>query len=188
MVKTRTKATPEPVVEEPVGEEGTELTGRINHMHQAFADFILESRGVEVSPEQVFAVTSSRGAFRKSDSYLVGVKQARLEARENAANERLSREAERKIDAARKAEEKEQAAAEKAALAEEKAAERERLAEEKRISREQAAAERAATKAAAAAAAPAPVKGKGKGKAEAAPVTPITQKATRAKAKGKSPF
>lgn len=185
MAKTRTKPAPEPAVVEETEENVSENSGRINHMHQAFADYILESKGVEVSPEQVFAVTSSRGAFRKSDSYLVGVKQARLEAREAMANERLSRESERKIEAARKAEEKEQAAAQKAALAEEKTTERERLAEEKAAAREQAAADKAAVKAAAAAAAPTPAKGKGK---TPAPVTPITQKATRAKAKGKSPF
>lgn len=163
---------PEPVEDE--NEEGqTESAAiRVGPMHEAFADFIRENRGVEINAEQVFAVTSSRVAFRKSDGYQVGVKSAKVAAREAAATEKLSRDAEREIEKARKAEERERLNADKEEQVNLKKAEREQAAAEKAAAKSQVLAEKADAA------------------ASAASVTSDlpAKKATRAKAKGKSPF
>lgn len=115
-------------------EAGSET--RVGPMHEAFAAFIKAETGVDISAEQVFAVTSKRVAFRKSEAYLNDVKAAKAEAKAALEATKAERAAAR-----------EAAAAEKAAAKEAKATERETAKAE----REKAAAEKAEAKAAAAA-------------------------------------
>lgn len=121
MTETATEATVDTTAPATEEKEGSET--RVGPMHEAFAAYIKENKGIEISPEQVFAVTSTRVAFRKSDAYLVGVKEAKEKARAEAeaakAEAAAAKKAEREQAAAKKAEEK---AAKEAAAAEAKAA------------------------------------------------------------------
>lgn len=139
----------------------TEAT-RIGPMHEAFAAYVNENTAETVTAEQVFAVISNRVRFRKSDSYLVGVKQAKAEEKAATIAAKEEAAAERKANAAKVAAEK---AAEKAKVAEEKAAAAKVKADEKAV-KDAAAAEAKAAKDAAATESDtteAPKKGKRKG-------------------------
>jgi len=113
-------------------EEVATETNRVGALHQAHADWLLANKGVVVTPEQVFAIYSTRKAFRDSDAYrkdLVGAKQAeaeRLAAEKAAAKE--AKEQERAKAAAAKKAEREAAAAERAKATEAKKAEKEAAA------------------------------------------------------------
>lgn len=94
----------------------TEDATRVGPMHEAFAAFIKAERGVDITAEQVFAVTATRTKFRKSDAYRKGVKAAQDTARAEAAKAKAAAAAEReKAREAKAAEKAEKAAAKKAA-------------------------------------------------------------------------
>lgn len=97
--------------------EAAESTTRVGALHQAHADYIAREKGITVTPEQVFAVYSTRVAFRKSDDYRVGVREAK--AAEKAAQQEAKdkAKADREAERAAKAEEKAKAKAEKEAAA-----------------------------------------------------------------------
>lgn len=97
--------------------EATENT-RVGVLHQAHADYIKEHKGIDVTPEQVFAVYSTRVAFRKSDEYQTGVRAAKAAEKEAAAKAREEQKAAREAEREQKRAEKEAA---KQAKAEEKA-------------------------------------------------------------------
>ncbi len=117
---TATTETEAPAAAKPE-DKGNDTETRVGPMHEAFAAYIKENKGVDITPEQVFAVTSTRVAFRKSESYTVGVKAAKERQRQEAEAAKEAAKAEREAERARKAEEK---AAEKKAADDKKAAEK----------------------------------------------------------------
>lgn len=109
--------------------EGTTENTRVGALHQAHADYIKETKGIDVSAEQVFAVYSTRKAFRSTPTYLNDVKAAKAEAREAAEAAKAERAQKREeakatreaaaAERAQKAQERAEAAAAKKAAAEE---------------------------------------------------------------------
>lgn len=101
MVARPKKAT-KPAEPEPE-EEANERTPRsAGEMHELFADFVTEETGVEVTAEQVFAITSKRVAFRQSEAYTT-YRDSREEEREGKEAEKAKRAQEREAAAAAKA-------------------------------------------------------------------------------------
>jgi len=98
---------------------------RVGALHQAHADYIKETKGLDISADQVFAVYSTRKAFRSTETYQTDVKAAKVQAREAAEAAKAERAQKREeAKAAREAaaaERAEAAAAKKAAAAEAKA-------------------------------------------------------------------
>lgn len=136
---------------------------RVGPMHEAFAAYIKEHKGIDITPEQVFAVTSTRVAFRKTDAYRVGVVQAKENAREAALEAKATAAAEKakEREAAKAAKEAEKAEKAKAAAAAKEKADAEKAA---KASKDSGA---ALAEANAAKATPAKKTGKGKAKTEA---------------------
>lgn len=95
-------------------ETAEEKSTRVGALHAAHAAFIKEQTGVDVTPEQVFAVYSTRVRFRKSEGYQTEVRAAK--AAEKEAREKAKAEAAEAREKARaeKAAAKEAAAAKKA--------------------------------------------------------------------------
>lgn len=85
------KAEPTPEPAETTEDAGGRGPGE---MHELFAEFVEAETGVAVTAEQVFAITSKRVAFRKSDAYVEY--RDRLDAeREEAAAAKDKRKTER---------------------------------------------------------------------------------------------
>lgn len=106
MAKDSKKATaPAETVPADDGDENS----RVGRMHELFAEHIKEATGIDITPDQVFAVTSQRVAFRKGEAYQE-FKSEREEAKAEAA--RLKKE--RADELAAKRAEKEKAKEEKA--------------------------------------------------------------------------
>lgn len=106
MAKDSKKATaPAETVPADDGDENS----RVGRMHELFAEHIKEATGIDITPDQVFAVTSQRVAFRKGEAYQE-FKSEREEAKAEAA--RLKQE--RADELAAKRAEKEKAKEEKA--------------------------------------------------------------------------
>lgn len=96
--------------------EATETT-RVGVLHQAHADYIKANKGIDVTPEQVFAIYSTRVAFRKSDAYQSGVREAKVAEKAAQQEARDAAKAQRETDRAAKAQQKAAAKAEKDAAA-----------------------------------------------------------------------
>lgn len=131
------QTTPEAEAPESTVKQAGEKVGA---MHRAFADYVNEHTDQTVTPEQVFAVISTRVAFRKTDEYRTGVRAARDQEREA---QRVAAEEAKAL----KAKEREEAAAKRAAEKEEEAkakaeakAKRDAEAAEKAKAKEEAAA------------------------------------------------
>jgi hypothetical protein len=117
--------------------EGTDTDGntRVGPLHQAHADWLLREKGVTVSAEQVFAIYSTRKAFRASDDYrkdLIGAKQAAQEEAQRVKEAAKAEKEKAKAEAqAAKEAEKEAKAKEREEAAKVKAAEKEAAAKAK---------------------------------------------------------
>lgn len=99
------------------------LQGKVTPVHEGHAAYIQERYGVDVPPEFIFAVYSTRVAYRKTSDQYGSAKEARAAAKEAAAKAREDAKAEKAAarekakaekDAAKKAK-ADAAAAEKAA-------------------------------------------------------------------------
>lgn len=102
-----------PAAETPA--ESGEGSTRVGALHQAHADFIKAQTGVDVTPEQVFAVYSTRVKFRKSEGYQTDVRAAKAAEKEAKAAAKAKAAEEREKARAEKAAAKEAADSEKAA-------------------------------------------------------------------------
>lgn len=125
---------------EETTEEKVDLSTKVKPLHEAHAAYIKEVHGLDVDPVAIFAVYSTRVAFRKSSEQYAKSKeeaQAQREAQEKEKEAaKAAKKAEREAAAAEKKAEKERKAAEKKAAkeAEEKAAEAAKATEEKKSS------------------------------------------------------
>lgn len=61
------------------------LDGKVNSVHEGHAAYIKEVFGVDVDPAFIFAVYSTRVAYRKTSEQYQGAKSARAKAKEDAA-------------------------------------------------------------------------------------------------------
>lgn len=118
MAKNKDKAAAPAAAEETTAakavRDGEYLNGKVNSVHQGHADYIKQEFGVDVDPAHIFAVYSTRVAYRKTSDQYQGAKTAKVEAREAA--EKAKEEAKAKKEAEKKAA-AEQKAADKAAAA-----------------------------------------------------------------------
>lgn len=121
-----------------------EKATRVGTLHEAHAEFIKRELGIDVTPEQIFAVYSTRVRFRKSDDYQTKVREGKASAAEAKEAAKAEAKAAREAERAKKAEEK---AAEKVKREQERA--------EAKAKKEKEAADKAAAKAKADAAKPA---------------------------------
>lgn len=92
---TRTRRTAKPAEPEP--EESTEEAGEVGgrgpgEMHELFAEFIKDELDIDISAEQVYAVTALRTKFRKTDAYQE-YRDENAKRREEAGTKRASRRA-----------------------------------------------------------------------------------------------
>lgn len=155
----KSKKTEAPVVEETATEtpakevvkDAAYLEGKVTPVHEGHAAYIKETFGVDVNPAHIFAVYSTRVAYRKTSEQYGSAKEQREAAK--IAAEEAKAEAAKEREAAREAkkEAKEKAKAEKAAAAkaEKEAAakaEAEKPAEEKTTAKKTAAKKTAAPK------------------------------------------
>src|SRR6478609_2391379 len=120
---------------------------KVGAMHRAFADYVNTHTDQTVTAEQVFAVISTRVAFRKTEEYRTGVRAARdaekAEAAAAAEALKAQKAKEREEAKAKRDAEKAEADAKKAA----DKAEREKVAAEKAEAKKAADEKKAAEKA-----------------------------------------
>ena len=113
--KDKTEETP--AEETTVVKDRKYLKTKVNAVHEGHAAYIKEQFGVDVPPEFIFAVYSTRVAYRKTSDQYQSAKSARQEAREQAEKEKAETKEQAKKEREAKKAEKEKAKAEKAAAA-----------------------------------------------------------------------
>ena len=99
--KDKTEETP--AEETTVVKDRKYLKTKVNAVHEGHAAYIKEQFGVDVPPEFIFAVYSTRVAYRKTSDQYQSAKSARQEAREQAEKAAAAKAAEEKEEKATKA-------------------------------------------------------------------------------------
>jgi hypothetical protein len=96
-------------------EKTIDLSAKVKPLHTAHSEYLKAKFGIDVPPEHVFAIYSTRVDFRKNSDNYQGAKSAAAEAKEAAAKakeeakaakaeERAKAKAEKEAEAAKKAE------------------------------------------------------------------------------------
>jgi hypothetical protein len=148
MAKAKKKAEETPAETTETKKDKAYLDGKVTPVHQGHADYIENLYGVKVDPAIIFAVYSTRVAYRKTSDQYGEAKAARVAAKEAAAAAKEEAKAKKAAEREAKAAEK-KAAKEKAAAEEKKSSKKKGKQTSAEAAAEADAAEEAASKPAA---------------------------------------